>query len=330
MKNGAVNNVNIANTANKNSKARSYDKKIFRLWSILNRLDSGKKVYTSKLAQDFNVSVRSAQRDMELLNMVGFLVESCGKGCYKFTDGFSLGRMMLSEEDASLIAFMYDISMSLGSKFEDSFNAFLKKILSNDPCSPYYLKIYDGIKLKAEYPFADVLTRGIKENLKVNILYISVKDKGKQKEYMCDPLKIIFYEGFWYLLARCGRETVLRKFRLDRILSAKPTEDYFATPENLKRILDESINIWFEGERDKKVVLEVSSEVAEFFTNRKYFPKQNIVKERKNGNLVMESYVSDDMEIIPIVLSWIPWIEVVSPKSLSDKIRKRISAYLRK
>lgn len=36
-------------------KSKSYDKKIFRLWSILNKLDTGGVVYTAKLAKDFIV-----------------------------------------------------------------------------------------------------------------------------------------------------------------------------------------------------------------------------------------------------------------------------------
>ncbi|HNX91719.1 MAG TPA: WYL domain-containing protein [Candidatus Omnitrophota bacterium] len=312
------------------NKKTQYDKKIFRIWTMLNKLDSGKHIFTSKLADEFNISVRSIQRDVELLNLVGFPIEPCGKGCYKFVEGFSLGRMMLTEEDATLITFFYDVSHSLGSKFEDSFKNFLKKILSSDKSSPYYLKVCDGIKLRAEYSFADILTDGINNNSYVKIKYVSGKEPAEEKFYEVKPLKMIFYEGFWYLLAQADKEDILRKFRLDRIRSAEAMDEYFDTPANLKLILDESTNVWFEGERNKKVTLEISSEVAEFFKKRNYFPKQKIVKERNNGNIVMESYISDDMEIIPTVLSWIPWVEVVSPKEIKEKLNKRIKAYLEK
>jgi len=311
-------------------KNRNYDKKIFRLWAILNKLDAGKKAYSSKLAKEFNVSIRSIQRDIELLNMVGFPVEPVERGCYRFVEGFSLGRVMLSEEEASLIAFFYDISKSLGTKFEESFGGFLRKVLSSDHCSPYYLKIYDGLKLRREFSFADTLANAIEENQYITINYLSTKKGPKIKEYKCQPFKIIYYEGFWYLLARCDGETVFRKFRLDKMQKVEELEEYFRTPENLKTVLDESINVWFEGERNKRVVLEIFNEVAEFFKKRHYFPKQQIVKERKNGNIVVESYVSDDMEIIPTVLSWIPWIEVVSPKSIKEKLHKRLRTYLAK
>ncbi len=307
-----------------------YDKKIFRIWTILNKLDAGKHVFTSKLADEFNISVRSIQRDVELLNLVGFPIVPCGKGCYSFVEGFSLGRMMLTEEDATLIAFFYDVSKSLGSKFENSFKTFLKKVLTNNQSSPYYLKVCDGIKLKEEYPFADIISEGINNNSYVKVNYVSGKGNGEAKDYEVQPLKMIFYEGFWYLLAKSEDKDILRKLRFDRMKSVEPMDKYFKTPENLKLILDESTNVWFEGERNKKVTLEISCEVAEFFKKRNYFPKQKIVKERSNGNLVMESFISDDMEIIPTVLSWIPWVDVVTPKEIKEKLHKRIKAYLNK
>ncbi|MBU0896722.1 MAG: HTH domain-containing protein, partial [Candidatus Omnitrophica bacterium] len=53
-------------------KNKSYDKKIFRLLFILNKLETRKKVSTSDLAKEFNVSLRTVQRDIELLSMAGF------------------------------------------------------------------------------------------------------------------------------------------------------------------------------------------------------------------------------------------------------------------
>ncbi|MBF0216117.1 MAG: WYL domain-containing protein [Candidatus Omnitrophica bacterium] len=312
------------------TKPKTYDKKIFRLWAVLNRLDTGKKVFSAELANEFDVSIRSIQRDIELLNMVGFPVMPCGKGCYKFVEGFNLGRMMLTEEDATLIAFLYDIARSLGTKFEESFKSFQNKITGGDHRSPYYLKAFDGIKLKAEYPFADTLTEAVSGNTCLRLSYASGKGKGEVKEYECQPLKIIFYEGFWYLLAKCGNETIMRKFRLDKMKEVKPVDKSFKIPDNLKRILDESVNVWFDGDRNMKVTLEVSQEVAEFFKKRNYFPKQRIVKERANGDIVIESLVSCDMEIIPTILSWIPWVKVVAPIEIKEKIEERIRAYLRK
>ena len=51
----------------------SYDKKIFRLVYILNKLSNREKITTANLSHEFNVTVRTVQRDLELLSMTGFL-----------------------------------------------------------------------------------------------------------------------------------------------------------------------------------------------------------------------------------------------------------------
>ena len=307
-------------------KTKSYDKKIFRLWSILNKLDTGGQVFTAKLAKDFNVSIRSVQRDVELLNMVGFPVVSCGKGCYGFVEGFSLKRIMMSEEDASLLSFLYEIAKSLGGKFENSFNGILKKILKPDTESPFYVKMPGGMKLSEDYPFISDIESAIDERKKMVIEYASDK---KSKKYTVDPLKIIFFEGFWYLLANIDDKDNLRKFRLDMIESSKSTNQGYELPDNLKTVLDESVNVWFEEKRDQKVTLRVDSKVAKYFRKKKYFPAQTIKKDNKDGSLVLESSFSDDMEVIPTVLHWIPWVKVASPESIKSKVLSLVKEYIK-
>ena len=306
---------------------KTYDKKIFRLWAILNKMDSGKKVYTSILAEEFGVSVRSIQRDIELLNIVGFPVESCGKGCYRFVEGFSLGRVMLSEEDASLLSFLCEIAKSLGGKFEHSFNGMLKKILKCDSDSAFYFKVPEGIKLSKEYPFINQIEESIEENKKLKIEYVSDNEK---KKYLTEPLKVMYYDGFWYMLAKIKDKNPLRKFRLDNIESVVPTEEYYDIPNNLKTMLDESVNVWFDEKNKKKVTLKIDKQVATYFKKKKYFPKQIIKKENKDGSIVLESAFSDDMEIIPTVLHWIPWVEVIQPKEIKDQIHEKLKTYLKK
>ncbi|MFH1837522.1 MAG: WYL domain-containing protein [Candidatus Omnitrophota bacterium] len=306
------------------TKTKSYDKKIFRLWSILNKLDTGGKVFTAKLAKDFNVSIRSVQRDVELLNMVGFPVVSRGKGCYGFIEGFSLKRIMISEEDASLLSFLYEIAKSLGGKFENSFNGILKKILKPDIESPFYVKMPAGMKLSEEFPFVSDIESAIDERKKMAIEYSSDK---KTKKYTVDPLKIIFFEGFWYLLANIDDKDNLRKFRLDMIESMEITEEEYDLPDNLKTILDESVNVWFEEKKDRTVVLKVDRQVSKYFKKKQYFPQQVIKKENKDGSVIIESSFSDDMEIIPTVLHWIPWVKVVSPEAIKAKVLSLVVEY---
>jgi len=309
------------------SKNKNYDRKIFRLVRILNYLDRGKRVSTRQLAEEFNVTPRTIQRDLELLNMAGFPIMSEG-GRHFFVEGFALRRTVLSSEEASLLLLLYEIADELGESFKRPFQSILRKTLYNSSLSPFYVKMPQGIKLTEDFPYLKELEESVSKSRKIGISYLT--HNGKVKEYILKPLKILFFDGFWYLLSLKEGTNRMSKFRLEKIKEVRLLSDYFEVPENLKLMLDESVNIWFGEKRDKKVVLKVDKDVAEFFIKKKYFPRQKIIKRNRDDSLIVETRVSQYMEILPTILHWIPFIMVVSPKELKKEIKETVTSYLQK
>jgi len=308
------------------TKNTSYDKKVFRLFFILNQLDSCRKVSTSKLAKEFNVSPRTVQRDIVLLNTTGFPIISMEKGYHSFVEGFSLKKMMLTREEASLLSFLHDISKSLGGKFEDSFSSILKKVVSNEQNSAFYVKLPEGSKISKDYPFIQDLEEAVKDNIKIVLHY---KTPEKEGDYRVCPLKIIFFDGFWYLLAQVDGKDWIIKFRLENIINIELLDEYFTTPRNLNTFLDQSVNIWFTERRDKQVVLKVDKDVAMYFKQQVYFPLQKITKENRDGSLRIETKICHNEEILRIIFRWIPYVQVVKPKDLKVEVENIIKGYLK-
>jgi predicted DNA-binding transcriptional regulator YafY len=308
------------------TKNKNYDKKIFRLLYILNKLDSGGNVLTSELAKEFNVSSRTVQRDLELLNMAGFPLTPLAKGEHSFADGFSLKKLMLSKEEASLLSFMYEVAKTLGRDFEESFGNVLKKILTPESEPLFYAKIPEGIKMDKKYPFMNDLKEAVTAHKKVEIHYVT---EDNDKHFIIHPFRVIFFDGFWYLLARSDAEGRIIKLRIECIKDIKVLSSGFKVPGNLKAMLDDSINVWFSDQRNKRVVLTIEKEAARFFKAKKHLPLQKILSEEKDGSLVIETMVSHDMEVAPTVFLWLPYVRVISPKKLGDDIRGIIRDYLK-
>ena len=307
-------------------KKRNYDKKIFRLLYILNKLDAKRGVCTRELAGEFNVTVRTVQRDLELLNMTGFPLTSHEKGRNSFAKDFSLKKVMLSEEQASLLSFMYEIAKSLGKSFEESFRDILRKVLTKEKETPFYVKMPTGSKINGEMPCLEDLECAIDECRKTEMRYIL---QGKEKCVKVHPLKIIFYDGFWYLLARVDEKGWIRTYRLESIKEVHLLGGHFKVYRNLRTLLDQSITIWIPSKRNKKIILKVEKEAARFFKQKAYFPLQKITKESKDGSLTVETKVGQDMEVIPTVLSWIPRVKIVSPSELKKKVKRMTESYLK-
>ncbi|MBU2102990.1 MAG: transcriptional regulator [Candidatus Omnitrophica bacterium] len=308
-------------------KDRGYDKKVFRLISVLNKLDREGKVYSRILAEEFNVSMRTIQRDLELLNMTGFLLDSPEKGLYKFSEGFSLKKMKLTNEEASLLTVLFEITKSLGGNFEKSFRGIMAKVLSEEYDSPFYIKMPQGMKISKDHPFIKEIEEAIDECEKIAIHY---KSHEKEGDYRLCPLKIMFFDGFWYLLAHPEGKKWLTKFRIENITKVETVGGHFTSPKNLKAILDESINILFPDTRDKVVTLRLDKEIARYFKKRRYFPLQKIKKTNKDGALIVETKVGNFAEILPVIFRWIPHISVTSPVALRDEVKKRVEEFIKK
>jgi len=309
------------------AKNTNYDKKVFRLLSILNQLDSRKNVSTRELAREFNVSLRTVQRDLELLNMTtGFSIKPLGKGYYSFNEGFSLKKLFLTKEEASLLSFLHDISRSLGGKFEDSFSSILKKVVSKEQDSAFYVKLPEGSKISKDLHFIKELEKAVKDNIKIVLHY---KTPEREGDYKVNPLKIIFFDGFWYLLAQVYGKNWIRTFRLENIRNIELLNEYFTPPKNLSTFLDQSVNIWFTEKRDKQVVLKIDKDVAMYFKQQVYFPLQKITKENRDGSLRIETMICHNEEILRIIFRWIPYVHVIKPKELKIEVERMVKGYLK-
>lgn len=307
------------------AKNKSYDKKIFRLMTILNKLNGGGKVRSSELAVDFNCSIRSVQRDLDLLNQTQFPVVSLEKGVYSFMPGFSLRKLMLTNEEASLLTFFHEIADSLGKNFSESFRSLVSKVLAKEDDSPFYVKLPETQAHMKNFPFVKELEKAVCDSQKVMIKYET--EKGTEDFKLC-PLKLINFEGFWYLLAMPDGKRAFWKFRSEKIKGLEMLNENFDPPKSVKAVLDRSVNIWFNEEPGERIVLEIDKDAAHYFKKKIYFPDQKIVKEKKDGSLILETRANFN-EVIRTVISWIPDIRVIKPKELDLRIQTLLKDYLK-
>jgi len=303
------------------TKNRDYHKKLCRLVRILNMLETEGKVLPRQLAGEFNVSMRTAQRDLELLSMAEFPVVAMAKGSYSFMPGFSLKKLPLTEQEASLLAFLCEVSNTMGTDFAKSFKSlFSKVVLGSAGESPF--QAIQPTTPRKECPAMAEVRAAIEEHDKIKI------DYANGHSYRLRPLKLIYAEGFWYLFAEVDGKGHHPKFRLDRIDSVERLNESFDPPKDLGKILSQHTNIWFDAEHSIKVVLKISGEVAKYFKAANYFPRQKIRRAERDGSVVVETTVGHFMEVIPIIKRWIPHIKVIAPRSLKEEIKKSVRRYL--
>ena len=300
--------------------------KIKRLMYIANELDSGE-IRVSSIASSLGVSVRTIQRDIQILESGGFAISPLSRGTYSFVDGFSLKKLKITCEEFAMLAVFSDIANALGEKFSDTYSSLKNKVLEHNKVqeSPFFVKMLKGRDYKDTEITRNIET-AIECSYKIKLEYKTAKKEEKINNVPIKPLKLLWFDGFWYLLA-LGYKNRLLKLRLEKITYCKVLDETFSKPKNLQNILDESVNIWFETKRDKKAILNIDKKVAKYFKEKNYFPKQKIVKEYKTGDIVLECYFAKEEEILHTILQWIPYIIVKEPNTLADTIKLKISNY---
>jgi predicted DNA-binding transcriptional regulator YafY len=317
-------------TFKRTGKGKSADgqkKAVERLITMLSILDKGRSISSKEVAESLHVTQRTVQRDLKVLHDAGYPIQDLDNGRHQFIAGFSLRKMSLTEEQASLLSFMFEIASGLGETFEASFRDLFKRLLVNNLETPFYAKLPAKRSPLPSTSQVGYLEAAIIDSNRIKIKYVSASKV--EKEYCLEPLKMAFFDGFWYVIAIKKGEKQIQKYRVDRVLDVEILEESFAPSVNIDKILGDSVNIWFDEVRGERVLIRVDSDAAQYFKEQKYLPLQKIVEERKDGSIVVETFPAQPDEIRRIIMHWIPCLTVLEPASLKAEIKAMVEGYLK-
>ncbi len=296
-----------------------YDKILTRLTVILSKLNDGEALSVKELAQEFNTSDRTIQRDFNE-RLVSFPIYQENKK-WKMQDGFRVEKTK-SLEDEIVLDIIEKITEGIGGNFSTKAQKLLSKI-KNEDFNPIYTKL-NIEDISDRFADIQVLETAIKEKREVKCSY----DDERHDIYSTtiQPLKIVNFEGFWYLIAL--RDDILKKYYLKNISNPKITDATFETDGELNNLLDESISVWFQ--RDVKpfeVKLFADKSAAKFF-KRRPLPTQKVDSINNDGTMEFTVTITHEMEILPIVKYWIPHIYVIEPEWIREIIEEDLEEYL--
>ena len=298
---------------------------------ILSELNNGP-IKTKDIAQELGCTIRTVQRRLNEL-MANFPIEQNKKdGNWKFIKGFTLEKQKLTNKEAALLVLMDKYIKSINNKsITDTFKIFKKRLFAKEPKNEniYYVK-----NTTAQEFGNTKLSKELETYIK-NKECISIKYEGKNKEILfLKPVKLVCFNGFWYLMV-LGINDVILKYSIGKILEVTGTGKRFELTDTIQRKIDKELSgyhdAWSNSTEKIEVILKISQGIAYYFKeNKNIFPEQKIIKENKDGSLIISSSVSHEKGILFCIYQWIPNITVVKPKWLADKLKNNIEYYLTK
>lgn len=298
-----------------------YDKILTRLTSILSRLNDGESLSVKELAEEFNVSTKTIQRDFNE-RLVSFPIYQENKK-WKMADGFKLEKAT-TIEDAIVLDIIDKLTESIGTGFYSKAKKLLSKI-KNDDYNPIYTKLnIEDISDKLKE--IQLLETAIKDKKIIDAIYDFEKYKN---EVSIKPLKIVNFEGFWYLVGLDARNDVLKKYYLKNISFIKLLDENFTTTSKIDELLKNSISVWFQEDNEPfEVKLHISKVISKFFKRKPISPNQIVESLYDDGSMDIVLNITHEMEILPIVKYWLPHIKILEPLWITEILEEELREYL--
>ena len=285
-----------------------HDKIASRLSMLLMKLNSGEKVSIEALAEEFNVSARTVQRD--IYERFSYMPIKKENGLF-FLESYAVGK--LNFEDIKNFATISGIKELYPNLSQD----FITDILDSK------IGAYTLVKTNS---FEDISTKtleyqtiglAITEHKQLHYEY-----SGRQR--VVNPYKLVNINAIWYLVG--DEEGVLKNYAFTKISKLTLTDTHFEINQELTNIIDRNEAQWF-SQKQIKVILEIDIKISEYFLRRKLLPYQTVIKQ-DTQKLTLSAKISYDEEILKLVRYWIPHVKIISPTYLQEKLNEELMQYL--
>jgi len=300
--------------------------KLIRVTQILRIFIEKEQILSSWLAKEFRTTPRTVQRDLALLKEAGFPLHEAQKGVYQLNKNLVKNLEVFDDTELALVVALKNVMRQLGQPFQKAANGILEKLYENVSSMPVFVKIDEAIPLDSS--FLNRMVKAIREKRQLSFHY--TKKKGSHSVVL-EPYRVVYFEGFWYLIGNEPSTGLLKRYALDKIKDLQLLKTGFQVfPENLDEALNQSANIWFEGEMNLEVTVLIDSKVSDYFKRRKMYPTQKIKEERKDGSLVASFKVGHYEAIRDILKSWIPHIIILSPAKIRDSLLGDAKEWMKK
>ncbi|MBN6187561.1 YafY family transcriptional regulator [Aneurinibacillus sp. BA2021] len=309
-----------------------------RLLAIMLELRKKKFCRAEDLAQTFELCKRTIYRDMQALSESGVpLVSIPGKG-YALLEGHFLPPVHLTpEETMTLLVGSRYVEQNLDPAFrghartaQDKLHAVLpahqqaevERLKETMRFLPQTFRLDHARYNEYEHKIGMLRTAILEERV-ISFAYrkrFEAKEDRTQ-ERTVHPYGLVNISGIWYLVAHCLLRQELRHFRLERMGDISLPGETFTKPDSFR--LQEYIP---EDGTSLSVHVVFDHSVREQVLESRYF-YADTYEDRAEG-LHVTLKVRQEEEVFHWLLSWGSRVKVLSPPSLSEKIKEEARTML--
>lgn len=303
----------MSNIVNKKENNSKYNR-INQIYEMLKNNTHGMTI--TELSKELEVSTKTIQRDLyEVLNEFGAIKEG---RTWKIDPKLTQDNLATNEK--LILGILDEMAKGAGKIFYSKAHSLLSQV-SQQLEHPIFTNISSEYLEEENIILFDQIEKAIKQKVEIKFNYEKYKFHVK-------PLKLAFFDGFWYLLALDlkGKKEVFKKFHLKTIRNIQMLDKNFEVPVIIEERLKYANSVWFNLDEQFIVKLFIDNTISKYF-ERKPLKGQLINGADVDGSIEIEIKITNEMEIIPLIFWYIPHIKVLEPQWLADKVKSRITDY---
>lgn len=286
-----------------------------RLLFIDRKLREGHYPNCSTLAKEWEVSVKTIQRDLEYLKYeldAPVEYDSARRGYYYSEAQFSLPAINISESDLFAVCLAENalrqfrntpLHKALASVFARIQDSLPDKTKAQPAWLDERILLFPEPSTRISPGIWETIARAIRDNRRLLICH-QAPDEKSCTERKVDPYYLVNYKGEWYVSSHCHARNAIRTFAVSRIRKADILPETFVMPGTLDKVAmfgDQFGIIW--KNKFHKVRIRFSAEVAPYIRERQWHPLQKI-RDLRSGDLVLEFTTNHINEVKDWTLSW--------------------------
>ena len=295
------------------------DKILSRLIDILKKLSSNEKPKVIELAQHFNVTQRTIQRDL-YQRLLCFPIEKNSQGELQFINGFSIEQSFLDDDEMLFTYLTLSKVKDDNPHFKEKIQQILKKLLKPQH-NPIHNDEYNLKSTTTKNEFMEIIENAIFNN---NILIVEFEKESIEIK----PHRIINNKTSSILLAHDISDQKIKVIHLSTVKNIHKQKRKFRTKKSLDETLNNVHSAFFNAHHSKEFEVFVHEDIAAHFIENKVLPSQKILSKNLDGSIMIKFSVENDCEVETIVKEWMPYLKITKPLAYNKIILSKMQQYI--
>jgi predicted DNA-binding transcriptional regulator YafY len=255
-----------------------YDRAMYRITTIVSRLNIGERLFLPDLASEFGVSLRTIQKDFAT-RLAVFPIIKNSDSSYAFMDGYRL-KGSANPEESIVVELIGALVEQVNADYADVTRHILSGAAYSNRTFAIALKFED---ISAHLSTFYLLKQTIHFRQKIQFQYTT--KHGNKLGYLADPYRLGNFEGFWYLIAMDNYTGTLKTFYLKSIENIQVSPENYAIDAALEKEIEETYgnftSAWFK--EGKQSVQLLATGDARRYIMRNPAPQLTIIEDAPDG-----------------------------------------------